>query len=155
MVVDDVQMISVFPNRVCCFVVSPWFKMVTEINLTPSKIHFCSERVLYNLEVAIFQQRSEKPNPVKFSLVLISQLGSWGSRNCILEEVFWTPFRIRLLGVEQREFFQKIRTSDEAQSKGAAYLIFRLQKRLMVVFFEHFSTSHKQIIINSIFSFHF
>jgi len=33
-----------------------------------------------------------------------------------------------LLGVEQREFFQKIRTSDEAQSKGAAYLIFRLQK---------------------------
>jgi hypothetical protein len=35
-------------------------------------------------------------------------------------------------------FFQKIRTSDEAQSKGAAYLIFRLQKRLMVVFFEHF-----------------
>jgi hypothetical protein len=141
MVVDDVQMISVFPNRVCCFVVSPCFKMVTEINLTPSKIHFCSERVLYNLEVAIFQQRSEKPNPVKFSLVLISQLGSWGSRNC------WE--------LNNGSFFQKIRTSDEAQSKGAAYLIFRLQKRLMVVFFEHFSTSHKQIIINSIFSFHF
>ena len=76
-------MISVFPNRVCCFVVSPCFKMVTEINLTLSKIHFCSERVLYNLEVAIFQQRSEKPNPGKF-WKNIGLIGKKGCKHCHL-----------------------------------------------------------------------
>jgi hypothetical protein len=60
-----------------------------------------------------------------------------------VEIVFLKKFFERLLEYDCWElnngsFFQKIRTSDEAQSKGAAYLIFRLQKRLMVVFFEHF-----------------
>jgi len=76
--------------------------------------------VFYKIRSCNFWQRSEKPNPVKSSLVLISQLGSSGSRESILEVLYsW-------LGVKQREFSEIFRTFNKVHVREQLVL-FRLQ----------------------------